>query len=73
METRIIDSEKGYLWPVDKLCTSCNRNIHISSKDNLRKIINKKTKKIQYFSVCKCGNMDPIQPDMIPAEIRTSL
>lgn len=68
METRIIDSKKGFLWPADKLCVTCGRNIHLEKKEDIYK-----TGESLYYCKCKCGETHRIPADMIPAEIRNSL
>ena len=73
METRLINSDKGYIWPFDKLCINCNSNIHIEKKEDLLKVTNGATGEIKYFCQCKCGEPYRIPAEQIPEEIRNSL
>lgn len=73
MELRIINYEKGYLWPTDILCEECEGNIHLATKDQLRKVTNGKTGEFKYFVICKCGEPHLIPAERIPEEIRDYL
>jgi len=73
METKIINREKGYLWPVDKLCWKCEQSIHLEQKEDIIKVINEETGVAQYLCICKCGELYRIPPEHIPLEILETL
>ena len=73
MEKTIINKEKGYLWPFDKLCYECRKNIHLENKEDIHKLRNGETGEVKYYCICKCGEIHFIHADQIPEEIRNSL
>lgn len=73
METKIINADKGYIWPLDKLCYKCEQNIHLEKKEDILKITNRITGEAHYFCTCKCGESHRIHADQIPDEILATL
>jgi len=73
METKIINTEKGYIWPLDKLCCKCEQNIHLENKEDILKVTNAKTREVLYFCTCKCGEPHRIHAEQIPSEILDAL
>ena len=73
METKIINKDKGYIWPLDKLCCKCEQNIHIETQTDILKVTNGKTGEVMYFCTCQCGEPYRIHAAQIPNDILAAL
>jgi len=72
MEICIINKEKGYLWPFDKLCYECSTRIRLeNSHDLIKDTSDGQTK---YYCICPtCKERHLVLEEQIPEEIRDSL